>query len=305
MTPGFYKDYLKQQLIDKNGKMKKLKKPKEWLYPETAERKYVKANAEYSKVIQQAIEKTIYPKLPYWLSGGTLHYPEQKKMDSLIDDILRDINATMLVVGGLLLFAERDILNVAMILAVEVLMYNKGQFDSMIKHAFGIETIAIPEPWVETQLELFKNQNAQLLNELKDDELDRVSGIIQRGIQTGASEEQIKDEIEETFETVENHSKLIAIDQIAKLNASVTKLRQQEIGISTYVWRTRLDERVRPRHRVLEGKLCQWQDSTVYLNSKSGKWENRETIKATLVHTGVDPRCRCVPQPDLNSIFTG
>lgn len=160
-------------------------------------------------------------------------------------------------------------------------------------------------PWLETQLELFANQNAQLITNMTSNEIERVSGYIQRALQEGSSYGSVVKNIEKSFGITRRHAKLIARDQTTKLNGSLTKLRQQELNITLYWWQTSGDERVRADHRVLDGKLCRWDDPTVYYNTETKKWVKRSTIGGTLVHPSQDVNCRCVPIPNLEGIFNG
>jgi SPP1 gp7 family putative phage head morphogenesis protein len=60
------------------------------------------------------------------------------------------------------------------------------------------------------------------------------------------------------FGTVEGRSKVIARDQIGKLNGRLTELRQANAGIKSYIWRTQLDDSVRDEHADREGVEFQW-----------------------------------------------
>src|SRR5690606_6656013 len=119
------------------------------------------------------------------------------------------------------------------------------------------------EPWLEEQLTLFSTQNAQLISSLVDDEIERVSGVVQRGFQQGLPYNTVAEEVQSTFGVSRRHAKLIARDQTVKLNASLTKLRQEDLGITTYQWQTSGDERVRASHRAIDGMICKWDDPSV------------------------------------------
>ena len=47
-------------------------------------------------------------------------------------------------------------------------------------------------------------------------------------------------------------------DQLHKLNAQLTSIRNQELGISRFQWVTREDEKVRHLHRTYNKKIYLW-----------------------------------------------
>lgn len=59
---------------------------------------------------------------------------------------------------------------------------------------------------------------------------------------------------------------------------AVNRIRQQELGIESYVWTTVGDGKVRPGHAVLHGRRFRWDD-------------------ADAVHPGQEPGCRCIAVP--------
>jgi SPP1 gp7 family putative phage head morphogenesis protein len=135
-------------------------------------------------------------------------------------------------------------------------------------------------------LELFASQNAQLIKSLPEQELERVAGTVERGLQQGSRFTDVAKEIQKSFGITHRRAKLIARDQTTKLNASLTKLRQEEVGVEEYIWQTSGDERVRPTHRANDGKKFRWDSPP----SKTG-------------HPGHDVNCRCVARPVLDKIL--
>lgn len=59
-----------------------------------------------------------------------------------------------------------------------------------------------------------------------------------------------------------------------------------ESGFDRYVWTTRKDDRVRPDHARLEGRICSWNDPPV-VDLRSGRH----------AHPGEDYNCRCTAAP--------
>lgn len=294
----------------KNGKLKRIKRPDTWLYPHSANRQYTAALYEYTFFIRKTITEQLLPKIPSMLFSATMPYPDPIVTDGIIgneiktDDFIDFLNATMNYIKILLTPKEEQTIQKAKKFGIDIAIFNEKQYQKTIQSSLGID-VFLEEPWLKNQLELFANQNAQLINNLTDNELYRVSGIVQRGLQEGVTYDDIAKDIQQSFGITRRHAKLIARDQTTKLNGSLTKLRQQNLGVTQYRWMTAGDERVRKSHRVLDGKICRWDDSTVYLNEQNGKWEKRSKIGGTEVNPSQDVNCRCIPIAELGSLFDG
>ena len=81
------------------------------------------------------------------------------------------------------------------------------------------------------------------------------------------------------FGIADKRAALIAQDQTAKLNSDLNRIRQEQAGVTSYEWRTSRDERVRERHRKLDGTVYKWGEPT---GAEEG------------LPPGKPIRCRCV-----------
>jgi len=77
-----------------------------------------------------------------------------------------------------------------------------------------------------------------------------------------------------------NRARLIARDQTAKLNSTLNQQRQQNLGVTQYIWRTSGDGRVRETHKDNNGKVFNW-----------------DKPPKDTGHPGHDINCRCVAEP--------
>ena len=114
-----------------------------------------------------------------------------------------------------------------------------------------------------------------------------VRTTVERGVATSTLEEDIIDQ----FGTAKSRAHLIARDQISKFNGKLHELRQREAGVSKYTWSTSKDERVRDKHRAVDGKVFSWDDPPPVGN-------NGERL-----HPGEDYQCRCVALPVLEEFL--
>lgn len=127
--------------------------------------------------------------------------------------------------------------------------------------------------------------NVSLIQSIPKQYLDKVEAAVLDGIQTGKRSEEIKKSILEIGFSTDSRAKLIAVDQLGKINGRLAQIRQQKLGITHYTWSTSHDERVRHSHRLRDGLIFAWNDPP-----SDG-------------HPGIPIRCRCVPIPYTAHLF--
>jgi len=94
-----------------------------------------------------------------------------------------------------------------------------------------------------------------------------------------------------------NRASLIARTESAKLNTSVTLETYKEIGCQYYMWMATLDERVRPDHAMMNGRICSATDPTVWYEENPDDpmhpIEHKRDDTMVHLHPGDDFQCRC------------
>lgn len=125
-------------------------------------------------------------------------------------------------------------------------------------------------------------ENVDLIKSLPSQYLDKAKGIVMRGASQGKRYEAIASDLVDQLAVSERRAKLIARDQMSKLNASITEAKQTALGIEEYEWVTSGDERVRESHRDNNGKVFKWSNPP----DETG-------------HPGEDINCRCIARPVL------
>lgn len=263
-------------------------KPKKWLFPAGIEREYTRDLYSLTLELRKLISEYLIPAIPRLTYQANQEAPEQPRNDDFLSDLL----SIMDLIGNLIKPKVAETQRESISISQQINLFNQSQFQKLTTAALSVD-IFFHEPWLEDQLNLFASQNAELITSLVDDEIQRVSGIVQRGFQQGLPYQTIESQIRETFGVARRHAKLIARDQTVKLNASLTKLRQEELGVETYEWQTSGDERVRASHRIMDGLICRWDDPTVYKRPGDKKWTKRISSMPKN-HPGGDVQCRCV-----------
>lgn len=278
------KEQIRNRKTLKSGKLRKLKQPPKWLLPMSQEREYQRDLYSLTFDLRKLIDEMLLPALPSMVAEVGIKTPDGprgERGDSWMDQ-LRGI---IIAIGNAIEPKVESTIVQAGIIGAEIASFNYKQFQKINRNVFGVD-IFIDQPWLKDQLTLFATQNAQLITSIPNEELLRVSGAVERGLQEGASIKTITEDIEKSFGITRRRAKTIARDQTTKLNASLTKLRQQELGVDEYEWQTSGDERVRESHKKNDGKIFRW-----------------DSPPAATGHPGTDVNCRCVAIPILDGVI--
>lgn len=160
-----------------------------------------------------------------------------------------------------------------------------------------VEQVAKINIWGDTaglveHLEVAVAENVRLITSLKGKQLDDVKGIILRGARAGVHQTAIAEQIEQSFGVSKRRAALIANDQTGKLNGELNQIRQQRLGVRRYRWSSSQDERVRKRHRQLNGTIQEW-----------GKPPITDERTGERAHPGQPIRCRCQPIPIIDDVL--
>lgn len=102
--------------------------------------------------------------------------------------------------------------------------------------------------------------NVGLIKTVPQEALGKMREIVKSGYLRGADTKSIAGEIRETYGMSKHHARFVARDQMAKLNADITREQHTDAGVSEYVWRTSGDKRVRDGHRLLNNKRFKYSD---------------------------------------------
>lgn len=101
-------------------------------------------------------------------------------------------------------------------------------------------------------------RNTTLIRDLNGRTKSRVEAILYDAQVNRRTKREVVAALSEAMGITKRRARLIASDQAHKLNIALTAFRNEQLGIKSYIWDTRKDDRVRPGHRVREGKLFQW-----------------------------------------------
>lgn len=124
--------------------------------------------------------------------------------------------------------------------------------------------------------------NVSLIKDAAGDFRDQVGAILSDPNNWGMRSDALSKLIQDRVDVSSSRATLIARDQTGKINGQINQHRQTHAGVSSYVWSSALDERVRDTHAVKEGQTFQW-----------------NAPPADTGAPGQDVNCRCVGLPQL------
>lgn len=129
-------------------------------------------------------------------------------------------------------------------------------------------------------------ENVGLIKSIAREHLSRVEGEVMRSVAAGRDLATLTQALQEQHGLTRRRAALVARDQNNKATAVITRVRQQELGITHARWRhSHGGRRPRPSHVAADG--------TVYEIGK-GWWDPDERA---WVWPGTLINCRCVSQP--------
>lgn len=269
-------------------------KAKVLYFPRSEEIKYRTSLLKLVYFIEKEVKRLIYPVLNnYYKREDSLN------SDGFIEDIevlLLDIkersNIEVLVLTGSLSYRAKKIKE---FVTKGVINSLKGLLSVKTEPLIGVDIFKslgnesldeIARSWVIT--------NSRLIKSIPETMLNDVSLIIQTGFREGTGIYDLKTQIQTKFGIAENRAKLIARDQVAKLNSNYIRDEHGKLGITEYEWVTSDDERVRDSHKVMNGKICQWDSDITYKNNVNDSLlRHRSSIRGVEKQFGEDFQCRC------------
>jgi SPP1 gp7 family putative phage head morphogenesis protein len=173
---------------------------------------------------------------------------------------------------------------------LDVATFNRKTIERQVFRVIGLNPI-FSDSYLPAEMSLFTVQNVNLITSFRDETLRKLETSMLVDFQNGTRAEDIaKNLLSQVDPSVSNaraRANLIARDQISKLNGQLTQLRQQDLGIERYTWRTMGDGRVRDSHAALNGQVFRWDDPP-----EPG-------------HPGDDYQCRCYAEPYLADVVPG
>lgn len=172
------------------------------------------------------------------------------------------------------------------------------QLIDMIKKQTGLELSALlQDELIAEAIDVTKATQISLINSIPQQYFDRLEQAVLASIQGGAI--LFNQDLEDAFAKIEsltlNRARLIARDQLGKINSQLSRARQQSLGITHYTWVTMRDTSVRGAPNYYSPYNHNKRDRMVF------SWDDPPGDG----HPGQPIRCRCVAVPYVAHLTGG
>lgn len=163
--------------------------------------------------------------------------------------------------------------------------FSKRKYSTALFKAYGLD-IALTNAQIREILEPWEIQNKSLITRRTNDKIDLAKEIYTSAKRKKTPKTKLKREIAEFLRKQRGALNFILEDQVFNLDGAFDRATQVNAGFGEYIWTTKLDGRVRPKHRARHGLVFSW------ASPPSGG------------HPKEDYACRCSAAPYIEIIFT-
>lgn len=245
---------------------------------------YATALLQVTSTARELVDELVVPVLPELVRDAGVvhdaisHRTYVDRLHALLDDASKKLFAR---------FPNEKLRSLVQGMGERTSDHQREQLNRQLAAAAGrdIQIDIFAERGVRERIEVFAARNVRLVKNVPQTFFDQVGDRVVQALQAGQRAEQLQEIIEQRYGVSESRARLIARDQIGKLNGELNKTRQQALGIESFTWRGMMDEREREEHEDLEGESFPWSAPP------------SEGIPGQPVN------CRCSAEPDVHEII--
>lgn len=266
-------------------------------YPHGLERKYFRQLQGFFKPLVDYVKKYVEENSEQLLRGDSaevrLDAIPGKSFRLMIAELEMWIDTYMPDVSEGAKSIDNAIMVSLMKTAEETMDFENKEMVKVLEKGIHV-SVPTTSPWWDDMRNSWAADNYNLITSNAKNFVSKINTLTEQAIVNGTGHKKLMEEIQKaTTGLSEKHCKLLARDQMGKLNGQITQAQMEEIGLDMYVWSTAFDDRVRDSHALMEGLLCRWDDASVCSYDGGKTWVERPS-GAVELHPGQDIQCRCV-----------
>lgn len=188
-----------------------------------------------------------------------------------------------------------DIAALAERFAQDTSRFQRAQLARQVRSAFGVDAF-LRDPTLRERFDMFVAENVRLIRNIPPEFETSISSMVSSAVRSARPHPALAADIERRFGVSRSRAALIARDQVGKAYADLNHVRQRELGVTKFVWRTVGDARVRdgtdgPQdHEALNGEMYDYNDPP---NTGTGP-----------ALPGEDVNCRCYAEPVFDGLLS-
>jgi SPP1 gp7 family putative phage head morphogenesis protein len=128
------------------------------------------------------------------------------------------------------------------------------------------------------------HEQVGLIRSIASEHLQEVQGLVMRSVQQGRNLGELSKDLTERYGITKRRAALISRDQSNKATSTLTRVRQQELGIAQAKWKhSHAGKHPRPSHVAVDGEVYDVEKGMFI----DGEW----------IFPGQEINCRCTSQP--------
>lgn len=239
------------------------------MMPRTLEMEYGKALVPFLENAWRLVEQEVLP----------LAKRELARFDEDWNTLLDALNARFFTS-----LSVRALEDAARRFAGRTSQWNRDQLRRQVVAGLGVE-LPLNDTRLGPLIDAFLQENVALVKSIPNRFLDDVERQVTVAVRQGLRYEVLAAQLKDRFGVAQREAEKIARDQVGKFYADVNQVRQEDLGVTAYVWRTMNDNRTRPEHQRREGQRFTWKSPP-----PGG-------------HPGRAVLCRCYAEPDLSAFL--
>lgn len=230
------------------------------------------------ETIRKLVEERLVPRLPRLAANARSARGAKARADAVDDEIgdlldeLADSYAET--------WSRKNAARLAETIAGDLDRFQAYQLNRVLHEIVGVDVVG-SEPWLADVIAAFTRENVALIKSLGAETFPKIESLVTRNLVDGERWEEVSTLLQDQLGVTERRANLIARDQAGKLYGDLNRVRQTDLGLGAYLWRTMRDNRVRDEHETRDGERYTWDDPP-----EDG-------------HPGEAILCRCYAEPDL------
>jgi SPP1 gp7 family putative phage head morphogenesis protein len=169
-------------------------------------------------------------------------------------------------------------------------VFQRNAFERFAQEELGVPLSGAIDRGIKKTIDAATARNVSLIKSIPQRYFEDVEKAVTQGLTAGRRHEEISKDLEERFSVAQSSARLVARDQTLSFYAEVNKARQENLGVTEYIWRTVNDERVRSVHSEFDGNRYSWDDPPGDGSPQEG------------THPGTAVLCRCWAQPIIEDL---
>lgn len=172
----------------------------------------------------------------------------------------------------------------------------KAQTQAMLSRAMGVDFVSVLDtPAIAEAMQVAQITNTGLIKSIASEHFSRVSRAVSENY-SGNLKGSLTQELMDIGGITRRRAKFIARDQTSKMASAINEIRQRDLGIDEYDWRTSRDIRVVGTPGGLYPRGNKAHNDHFRREGKRFKWSEPPEDG----HPGHAPGCRCRAQPVIN-----